>query len=175
VDHTGVSVSVKGRHFNQTLGWEFCSGQDGAEFVPCIDRTASNDTYTIPLSRFMPDESILLQFQWVHSYVYGDTHIWSHIPMTGIFDRHSSFVGAFHILRTVRWYRYKHLVFFSPTVGICDTRCRNSAVFLYVWMYECQSKLGASYSAQSGMQIYQIHRSQEYSLTFWRRNYFFKF
>lgn len=66
VDPTGVSVSVKGRHFNQTLGWEFCSGQDGAEFVPCIDRTASNYTYTIPLSRFMPDESILLQFHFSH-------------------------------------------------------------------------------------------------------------
>jgi hypothetical protein len=104
VDHTGVSVSVKGRHFNQTLGSEFCSVQDGAEFVPCIDRTAYNYTYTIPLSRFMPDESILLQFQWVHSYVYGDTHIWNHTPMTGIFEKHLSFVGTRHIVRTVCWY-----------------------------------------------------------------------
>lgn len=66
VDHTGVSVSVKGRHFNQTLGSEFCSIQDGAEFVPCIDRTAFNYTYTIPLSKFMPDESLLLQFHFSH-------------------------------------------------------------------------------------------------------------
>lgn len=63
VDHTGVSVSVKGQHFNQTLGSEFCSVQDGTEFVPCIDRTAYNYTYTVPLSRFMPDESLILQFQ----------------------------------------------------------------------------------------------------------------
>jgi hypothetical protein len=78
VDHTGVSVSVKGRHFNQTLGSEFCFIQEGAEFVPCILRTPYNYTYTIPLSRFMPDESILLQFQWVHSYVHGDTHLKPH-------------------------------------------------------------------------------------------------
>ncbi|XP_069702809.1 myelin regulatory factor isoform X2 [Periplaneta americana] len=63
-DPTGVSVSVRGRHFNQTLGSEFCSTQDGVEFVPCIDRTAYNYTYTIPLSRFMPDESLLLQFHF---------------------------------------------------------------------------------------------------------------
>ncbi|XP_033610855.1 myelin regulatory factor isoform X3 [Cryptotermes secundus] len=66
VDHTGVSVSVKGRHFNQTLGSEFCSVQEGNEFAPCIDRTAYNYTYTIPLSRFMPDEYLLLQFHFSH-------------------------------------------------------------------------------------------------------------
>ncbi|PSN54011.1 hypothetical protein C0J52_10163, partial [Blattella germanica] len=66
VDQTGVSVSVRGRHFNQTLGLEFCSVQEGTEFVPCIDRPAYNYTYIIPLSRFMPDESLLLQFHFSH-------------------------------------------------------------------------------------------------------------
>jgi hypothetical protein len=52
VDHPDVSVSVKGRYFNQTLGSEFCNN--------C---RMYNYTYKVPLSKFMPDATLFLQFQ----------------------------------------------------------------------------------------------------------------
>ena len=137
-DHVGVSVSVKGRHFNQTLGSEFCSNQDGTEFS-CIDCTAYNYTCTIPLSRFMPDEYLLLQFQWVLSYVYGNTHV---------LKSHSH---DWYIWQAFVIYEYcPHCEYCVPvqTLNPCLflTNCwylwhksQESPLFLYVWMFECLS------------------------------------
>ncbi|CAG2056671.1 unnamed protein product [Timema podura] len=64
-DHSGVAVLLLGRQFNQTIGTEFCAVQS-QEYSHCVDRTAKNYTYIIPLSKYMSDESLLLQFHCVH-------------------------------------------------------------------------------------------------------------
>nr|CAD7402219.1 unnamed protein product [Timema cristinae] len=64
-DHSGVAIFLLGRQFNQTIGTEFCAVQS-QEYSHCVDRTAKNYTYIIPLSKYMSDESLLLQFHCVH-------------------------------------------------------------------------------------------------------------
>ncbi|XP_068082785.1 myelin regulatory factor [Anabrus simplex] len=58
LEQNGVSVSLHGRYINQTLGPTFCSTST------CMDRTAFNFTYTIPLSKYMPDSVLTLSFHF---------------------------------------------------------------------------------------------------------------
>lgn len=61
----GVSVTIIATNVNQTLGPEFCAVSNN-EYTHCIDRNAVNSTYHIPLSKYLADEYIIVQFQLKH-------------------------------------------------------------------------------------------------------------
>lgn len=61
----GVSVTIIAANINQTLGPEFCAVSNN-EYTHCIDRNAVNSTYHIPLSKYLADEYVIVQFQLRH-------------------------------------------------------------------------------------------------------------
>ncbi|XP_063220444.1 myelin regulatory factor isoform X2 [Bacillus rossius redtenbacheri] len=63
-DYGGIVLTLQGQQFNQTLGPEFCA-LGSLEYSKCCDRTAHNYTFLIRLSKYMPDQALLLHFQFV--------------------------------------------------------------------------------------------------------------
>ncbi|KAK6645424.1 hypothetical protein RUM43_001701 [Polyplax serrata] len=61
-NENGVSVRILAHNVNESLGPEYCDFSNN-EYTHCIDRNAVNSTYHIPLSKYMSDEYIAVQFE----------------------------------------------------------------------------------------------------------------
>lgn len=56
------SIKLIGSNFNVTIGPSYCSS-DSDQYIGCLNGDATNYTYAIPISKYMPDRSLTLLFK----------------------------------------------------------------------------------------------------------------
>lgn len=59
---SGVTVSVFGSNFNQTINSSYCNAESST-YSQCKHESAANISYIIPLSKYLSDTHIYLIFQ----------------------------------------------------------------------------------------------------------------